>query len=165
MGIARNAGGVRTILLSYLGTGHEFLCPQNNKSKITLHSLYFISSVDCMKFSGMNSSLYRSYQQTTALLVITLLNLYLFTISVALTCKPEDYGALGDGEHFDTVEISLAVSACQNGGTIQFEPGKTYLTGEITITGKGVILDVPPTTTLLSSAEVGAGGPESDMGR
>ncbi|GLI64175.1 hypothetical protein VaNZ11_007366, partial [Volvox africanus] len=73
--------------------------------------------------------------------------------SSARRCKPEAFGAAADGNRLDTKAVLQAITACKEGGTVQFQDGKTYRLGEITVTGRGIQLEVPPSTTLLASAE------------
>ncbi|GIL45471.1 hypothetical protein Vafri_2705 [Volvox africanus] len=71
----------------------------------------------------------------------------------ARLCKPEAFGAAADGNRLDTNAVLQAITACKEGGTVLFEAGKTYRLGEITVTGRGIQLEVPPSATLLASAE------------
>lgn len=74
---------------------------------------------------------------------------------------PESYGAVGDGIADDTGAINAALSAAYNnkGGTIFFNPNKTYLcTGQIVIPNdSGTIPKQPPYRLTSSGATTHAG--------
>lgn len=66
-------------------------------------------------------------------------------------------GAVGDGKTLDTVAIQTAVDNCgakEDGGIVEFEAGKSYLSGSLTIPSK-VTLKLPKKTVLLASTQVG----------
>ncbi|GIL72213.1 hypothetical protein Vretimale_305 [Volvox reticuliferus] len=92
---------------------------------------------------------------TLAIALIHFVSSYGIVPSLSRLCKPDAFGATADGYSLDTNAVLQAIIACKKGGTVLFGAGKTYLLGEITVTGRGIQLDVPPSTTLLASAEVG----------
>ncbi|KAI3927080.1 hypothetical protein MKX01_020544 [Papaver californicum] len=59
-----------------------------------------------------------------------------------------DYGAVGDGKVYDTLQIQAAIDACHDagGGHVQFPQGN-YLTGTIFLKS-GVVLDIENSTIL-----------------
>ena len=48
----------------------------------------------------------------------------------------KDFGAKGDGVTDDTDAINRAISSMTNGGTLVFEPGKTYRKNAIVWSGR-----------------------------
>src|SRR5258707_12876447 len=61
-----------------------------------------------------------------------------------------DYGAKGDGIHFDGVAIQEAIHvAAKNGNTLTFKPG-TYLIGSLFLES-GMTFDVPEGVALIGS--------------
>lgn len=65
------------------------------------------------------------------------------------------YGAVGDGTTPDDVAIAAAISAAPAGGTVQFEPGKTYLQTLAIQTDKPIVLDLNGATLLGNASETG----------
>jgi polygalacturonase len=72
----------------------------------------------------------------------------------AATCRPEDYGAVHDGQHDDTVAIQKAVDACGAGDEIVLGQG-TYLSGPLTLSSGDTFI-VAKGSTLLGTADHGA---------
>ena len=66
-------------------------------------------------------------------------------------------GAIGDGKAKDTAAIQGAIDACaaQDGGVVDFEAGKTYLSGSLRLASK-VTLNIEG-VTLLASIQVRCG--------
>ena len=64
-------------------------------------------------------------------------------------------GAIGDGKAKDTAAIQGAIDACatQDGGIVEFEAGKNYLSGSLRLASK-VTLNIEG-ATLLASTQVG----------
>lgn len=65
-------------------------------------------------------------------------------------------GAVGDGKTLDTVAIQNALDACgakEDGGIIEFEGGKTYLSGSLQI-GSKITLKLPKKSVLKASSQV-----------
>ena len=61
----------------------------------------------------------------------------------------------GDGVTLDTVALNRAAVACASGGNVQFTKGKSYLSGPIVVNGTGVTVNIPSSTTVLQSNQVG----------
>ncbi|CAI9100089.1 OLC1v1037019C1 [Oldenlandia corymbosa var. corymbosa] len=75
------------------------------------------------------------------------------THSVSVT----DFGAAGDGIHYDTTQIQSAIDACSATGIrpchVKFPPGK-YLTATLYLKS-GVILDIHKNATILGGPNIG----------
>ena len=65
-----------------------------------------------------------------------------------------DYGAIGDGQHYDTAAIQAAIDACHSagGGHVRFPPG-TYLTATVFIKS-GVYLVVEEGSKILGGTKL-----------
>lgn len=70
-----------------------------------------------------------------------------------LTLSVTDYGAVGDGVHYDTPYIQAAVNDCHalGGGHVIFPPGR-YLTATIFLKS-GVVLEVQENATILGGTK------------
>ncbi|BDA42853.1 probable polygalacturonase [Coccomyxa sp. Obi] len=71
------------------------------------------------------------------------------------TCPVKDYGAIGDGNAYDTGAIQAAIDACtknKDGGVVTFDEDKQYLTGQI-IVKDGVKLRLPKSATILAGSK------------
>lgn len=71
-----------------------------------------------------------------------------------LTLSVTDYGALGDGVHYDTPYIQSAINDCHSygGGHVIFPPG-TYLTATIFLKSD-VVLEVKENATILGGTKL-----------
>ncbi|KAK1428829.1 hypothetical protein QVD17_17669 [Tagetes erecta] len=71
-----------------------------------------------------------------------------------ITISVTDYGATGDGIHYDTVSIQSAINDCSSagGGRVVFPPGK-YLTQTVFLK-TGVVLEVQKNATVLGGTKM-----------
>ena len=70
-----------------------------------------------------------------------------------LECYVSDYGAVGNGQDFDTEAIQAAVADCNDGGTVIFEPDQIYLTGTIVLSGS-VNIYLPEDSSIIAGTQV-----------
>ena len=92
----------------------------------------------------------------SALVFYSFLSVQLGATEADLTCGVASYGAVGDGQAYDTAAIQQAVDACSqpgNPGTVLFEEGRTYLTGSIAL-ANSVHVILPSNSTLIAGTKV-----------
>ncbi|KAK8632741.1 hypothetical protein V6N13_073123 [Hibiscus sabdariffa] len=88
------------------------------------------------------------------LTVITFLFLFPTIIrSHTPTISVKDFGAIGDGKHYDTFAIQSAIESCHTKPCYVTFPTGTYLTATIYLKSN-VILDIPKDTTILGGTKL-----------
>lgn len=105
----------------------------------------FSSHVHLIIYTFIISSILQSQSSTSPQTIQLLQSTY--TLSVT------DYGATGDGLHYDTPHIQAAINDCSahGGGRVTFPPG-TYLTATVFLKS-GVILNIQENATILGGTK------------
>jgi hypothetical protein len=69
----------------------------------------------------------------------------------------KDFGAIGNGIADDTIAIRNALNACPEGGTVYFEPGKTYISNPL-VSKNASVIDLQGSTLRRKSPFSSSGG-------